>query len=96
MIIYLAQYASTDGVKEKAQNIITNVMKLPRDEMNTLYKDSIISALCEIENYRKTVFKAPTEDMELSGDKAIMAGNITVEVKNVTVSYTHLTLPTIA
>lgn len=58
-------------------------MKLPRDEMNTLYKDSIISALCEIENYRKTVFKAPTEDMELSGDKVIMAGNITVEVKNV-------------
>lgn len=83
VIIYLAQYASTDGVKEKAQNIITNVMKLPRDEMNTLYKDSIISALCEIENYRKTVFKAPTEDMELSGDKVIMAGNITVEVKNV-------------
>lgn len=83
MMLYLAQYASTDGVKEKAQNIITNVMKLPRDEMNTLYKDSIISALCEIENYRKTVFKAPTEDMELSGDKVIMAGNITVEVKNV-------------
>lgn len=83
VIIYLAQYASTDGVKEKAQNIITNVMKPPRDEMNTLYKDSIISALCEIENYRKTVFKAPTEDMELSGDKVIMAGNITVEVKNV-------------
>lgn len=83
VIIYLAQYASTDGVKEKAQNIITNVMKLPRDEMNTLYKDSIISALCEIENYRKTVFKAPTEDMELSGDKVIMAGNVTVEVKNV-------------
>lgn len=83
VIIYLAQYASTDGVKEKAQNIITSVMKLPRDEMNTLYKDSIISALCEIENYRKTVFKAPTEDMELSGDKVIMAGNITVEVKNV-------------
>lgn len=83
VIIYLAQYASTDGVKEKAQNIIANVMKLPRDEMNTLYKDSIISALCEIENYRKTVFKAPTEDMELSGDKVIMAGNITVEVKNV-------------
>lgn len=43
----------------------------------------IISALCEIENYRKTVLKAPTEDMELSGDKVIMAGNITVEVKNV-------------
>ena len=39
--------------------------------------------LCVIENYRKTVFKAPTEDMELSGDKVIMAGNITVEVKNV-------------
>lgn len=81
--IYLAQYASTNGVKEVAKNIIANVMKLPRDEMNTLYRDSIINALCDIENYRKTVFTAPTEDMELDVDKVILAGDITVEVRNV-------------
>lgn len=83
LTIYLAQYANTEGVKEKAVKLIKDVMKLPRDEMNNLYKDSIINALSELQNYRKTVFIEPTTDLELDGDKVIMAGDITVEVTTI-------------
>lgn len=83
LTIYLAQYANTEGVKEKAVKLIEEVMKLPRDEMNNLYRDSIINVLAELPNYRKTVFTEPTKDLELDGDKVIMAGNITVEVTTI-------------
>lgn len=83
LTIYLAPDASTEGVDEKATTIIENILKLPRDEMNNLYRDSIINALSDIENYRKTVFTAPTGDLELAESKVIMAGNITVAVRNI-------------
>ncbi len=81
--IYLSQYASTDGVRERAEKIIEEAMRLPREEMNCLYRDDLIRRLGSIENYRKTVFKTPTFDIENEENKVIMAGEITVEVKNV-------------
>lgn len=83
LTIYLAQYASADGVKEKAEKIIEDAMRLPRDEMNCLYRDDLIRKLGCIENYRKTVFTEPVQDVELEESKVIMAGRIVVEVTNV-------------
>lgn len=59
-------------------------MKLPREEMNALYRDSIINRLStKIVGYRKTDIRLPAEDQLLDESKVIIAGNIKVEVKNV-------------
>ena len=63
---------------------IENGIGLPRGEMNTLYRDSIIQVLStKIDNYRKTDILQPSDDMVLEQDKVIMAGDINVTVRNV-------------
>ena len=59
-------------------------MALTRGEMNTLYRDSIIHTLStKIDNYRKTDILQPSADVILEQGKVIIAGDITVTVKNV-------------
>ena len=77
LVVYLAEDA-------QAAKLIEDMMALTRGEMNTLYRDSIIQALStKIDNYRKTDILQPSEDMLLGQDKVIMAGDITVAVRNV-------------
>lgn len=84
LVIYLAENIATDGVDEKAIQLINDLMKLTRDELNVLYKDSIINKLStNIKDYRKTDIIQPTEDIVLDQDKVIMAGKINISVKNV-------------
>ncbi len=84
LVIYIAEDISTVGVKEKAEGLIRELMGLKRDELNVLYRDSIIQILSSnIERYKKTDIIQPPEDIVLSEDKVIMAGNLTVTVKNV-------------
>ena len=84
LVVYLAEDAATDGVDAQAAKLIEDMMALTRGEMNTLYRDSIIQALStKIDNYRKTDILQPSEDMLLGQDKVIMAGDITVAVRNV-------------
>ena len=84
LVVYLAEDAATDGVDAQAEKLIEDMMALTRGEMNTLYRDSIIQALStKIDNYRKTDILQPSEDMLLGQDKVIMAGDITVAVRNV-------------
>ena len=84
LVVYLAEDAATDGVDAQAEKLIEDMMALTRGEMNTLYRDSIIQALStKIDNYRKTDILQPSEDMVLEQDKVIMAGDITVAVRNV-------------
>ena len=84
LVVYLAGDAATDGVDAQAEKLIEDMMALTRGEMNTLYRDSIIQALStKIDNYRKTDILQPSEDMVLEQDKVIMAGDITVAVRNV-------------
>lgn len=84
LVIYLAEDISTDGVDVQAQNLIKDMMKLTRGEMNTLYRDSIIQVLStKIDNYRKTDILQPSEDILLEQDKVIMAGEVIVSVRNV-------------
>ena len=84
LVVYLAEDAATEGVDAQAEKLIEDMMALTRGEMNTLYRDSIIQALStKIDNYRKTDILQPSEDMVLEQDKVIMAGDITVAVRNV-------------
>ena len=84
LVVYLAENAATDGVDAQAAKLIEEMMALTREEMNTLYRDSIIQALStKIDNYRKTDILQPSEDMVLEQDKVIMAGDISVVVRNV-------------
>ena len=84
LVVYLAEDAATEGVDAQAEKLIEEMMALTRGEMNTLYRDSIIQVLStKIDNYRKTDILQPSEDMLLGQDKVIMAGDITVAVRNV-------------
>lgn len=84
LVVYLAEDAATDGVDAQAAKLIEEMMALTRGEMNTLYRDSIIQALStKIDSYRKTDILQPPGDMVLGQDKVIMAGDITVAVRNV-------------
>lgn len=84
LVVYLAEDAATEGVDAQAEKLIEEMMALTRGEMNTLYRDSIIQTLStKIDNYRKTDILQPSEDMVLEQDKVIMAGDITVAVRNV-------------
>ena len=84
LVVYLAEDVATDGVDAQAVRLIGEMMALPRQEMNTLYRDSIIHTLStKIDNYRKTDILQPAEDMVLEQGKVIVAGDITVTVRNV-------------
>lgn len=82
--VYLAEDASTEGIKEQAKTLIENMMKLPREEMNALYTDSIVKILStNITGYRKTDIRLPAGDQSYDESKVIVAGEVNVEVKNV-------------
>lgn len=85
LTLYIAKNESTDGVKEMAENIIINAMRLKsRTEMNCLYMDDIRYAMKRsISNYKRMVFTTPENDIELENDKVIILGDLTVRVLNV-------------
>ncbi len=84
LVVYISEDVSLDGVKEKAEGLINELMGLTRDDLNVLYRDSIIHILsANIDKYKKTDILQPERDIILDEDKVIMAGNIHVTVKNV-------------
>lgn len=84
VVIWLAEDAAIDGVKEQAENILNDLMQLNREEINSFYRDSIINRLStKINGYRKTDILVPEEDVLYGVDKVIVAGEVFVEVKNV-------------
>ena len=84
LVVYLDDSTATTGIKEKAEKLIEDMMLLSRGELNLLYRDSIIQTLSNnITGYRKTDIKEPSGDLVLSQDKVIMAGTITVDVKQI-------------
>ncbi|MCM1120119.1 MAG: baseplate J/gp47 family protein [bacterium] len=85
LIIYIAEDVTVDGIKEQAQRLINELMGLTRDELNVLYRDSIIQILStNIDKYKKTDILQPARDIILDEDRIIMAGNVNITVKNVT------------
>ncbi len=84
LVVYLAEDVATDGVDAQAVRLIKEMMALPRREMNTLYRDSIIHTLStRIDSYRKTDILQPAEDMAFAQGKVIVEGEVTVTVRNV-------------
>lgn len=84
LVVYLAEDVATDGVDAQAVRLIEKMMALPRREMNTLYRDSIIHTLsAKIDSYRKTEILQPAADMVFEQGKVIVAGEIKVTVRNV-------------
>lgn len=84
LVVYIAEDVAVDGIQEQAQRLINELMSLTRDDLNVLYRDSIIQILSSnIDKYRKTDILQPTGDIILDEDKVIMAGNIHVTVRNV-------------
>ena len=85
LTIYLSKDVSTSGVKEQAEYIIENTLKLTdREDMNCLYLDSIRVALAGgISDYRKSVISKPNNDIELNKGNVILLGNLNVQVTNV-------------
>lgn len=95
--LYIAKDASTEGVQDKAKNIIEMMMRLGaknengeayRDEMNCLYLDTVRHALMEnIEGYKRAKFLEPEEDIELDRDMVVVLGKVTMSVRNVGGTY---------
>ena len=84
LVVYLAEDVATDGVDAQAVRLIKEMMALPRREMNTLYRDSIIQVLStKIDNYRKTDILQPSGDILLAQGKVIVEGEVTMTVRNV-------------
>ena len=83
--IFIAKEASTQGVAEQAENVISSYMQIAsRKELNCLYLDDLRYALKErISTYKRAVFSAPDTDIELEKGKVIMPGKISVTVTNV-------------
>ncbi len=85
IVIYIAEDASDEGVREKAEAIITDLMRIRKDrELNRLYKDDIIYALKNgIQIYKKANIISPTDDLILSNDKVIVLGMLNISVERV-------------
>ena len=85
LILYLSKDVSTDGVKEQAEYLIENMLKLTdRSDMNCLYLDSIRVTLANgISEYKKVAILEPNEDIELEKGNVILLGNLNIQVTNV-------------
>ena len=82
--LHLKAGTSTTDVADVAKTLISSAMRLSnRSEFNLFLQDDIRYVLkSNIPGYRKTVFTTPATDQELTQDKVIMLGNVTVQVVN--------------
>lgn len=85
IVIYIAEDASDEGVQEKGEAIITDLMKIRKDrELNRLYLDDIRFALKNgIQIYKKANIISPSDDVILSKDKVIVLGQLNISVERV-------------
>lgn len=85
IIIYIAEDASSEGIKERAEAIIADLLKISKGrELNKLYKDEIVYSLKrDIQVYKKSDIISPAEDVILSNDKVIKLGELKITVERV-------------
>ena len=85
IVIYIAEDASDVGIKERAEAVITDLMRIRKDrELNKFYRDDIIYALKkDIQLYRKADILSPSDDIILSNDKVIILGSLNIRVERV-------------
>lgn len=85
IVVYIAEDASDEGVQEKAEAIIIDLLKISKDrELNKLYRDDIVYSLKkDIQVYKKSDIIQPAADVILSNDKVIILGTLTITVERV-------------
>lgn len=81
--VWLDADTSTVGVAEQAEELLQKMMCLDRGKLNVLYLDNVIKVLSSITGYCKTDVITPETDLVMNKNKVIVAGEITVTVKNV-------------
>ena len=81
-VLYISRGSSTEGVKERAEYIVNDLMRLnKREELNCLYLDDIRYALKNnIPNYKRVEFADPSSDIELENDKVVMLDALNISV----------------
>ena len=85
IVIFIAEDANDEGIKERAEAIIIDLLKIKKDrELNKLYKDDIVYALKkDIQVYKKANILSPADDVILSNDKVIVLGSMNISVERV-------------
>lgn len=88
LTVYLEKGVSTSGYEEQVRDALLDLMKVSkRKELNTLYRDEIIGKLVStIKGYKKSDITVPATDVIEGKGKVIIAGDITVAVRNVEVN----------
>ena len=84
--VYIEKNVSTAGYQDTIESLIRNMMDIKtRDELNVLYRDSIIGTLLpNIPRYRKCQITQPAEDVHVPIGTVIVPGEIKITVLNVT------------
>ena len=84
--VYIEKNVSTAGYQDTIESLIRNMMDIKtRDELNVLYRDSIIGTLLpNIPRYRKCLITQPAEDVHVPIGTVIVPGEIKITVLNVT------------
>lgn len=85
LTVYLEKGISTAGRDEQVVNALRDLMKVSkRKELNTLYRDEIVGKLIStINGYKKSDITEPAIDVIVEKGKVLVAGEITVTVKNI-------------
>lgn len=84
LTLYLAEGASTEGVDKLAEEYITDVLNINREDLNVLYLDDIRYVLkTNISNYRTASIVEPAADVKYDAGTVILPGTITVTVGTV-------------
>ena len=84
IVIYLAANASTEGVEDQAREILQNLFRMNRSELNRFYKDTLVKAFADnIQNYRTADIRTPESNVILEKNKVITLGTVNIQVKTI-------------
>ena len=87
IVIYLAANASTEGVEDQAREILQNLFRMNRSELNRFYKDTLVKAFADnIQNYRTADIRTPESNVILEKNKVITLGTVNIQVKTIAFS----------
>lgn len=84
IVIYLAANASTEGVEDQAREILQNLFRMNRSELNRFYKDTLVKAFADnIQKYRTADIRTPESNVILEKNKVITLGTVNIQVKTI-------------
>ena len=76
--------ASTEGVEDQAREILQNLFRMNRSELNRFYKDTLVKAFADnIQNYRTADIRTPESNVILEKNKVITLGTVNIQVKTI-------------